>query len=281
MVEGLQLREVLARYAALEPDRAVQKHYLTAYMAAAASSEHTFSKEYTAYDVQVLAHGEAAAGGMLNLHLVDRSLQLRAWDQQHDGTLQLLAHRLREFLLGDQLGYGREYRNHVKKHGLPRIPANVIRVHTSAVLVAEVPWSAEHSVLQTVRAHSSFHGSPFYDNIAVRMNEEAAPVLEYAQLLLLFEAQLPDRQTGELAWTPLAYVKWFNKESSRGDIIAAYGGQPLSWDVVDYDPATKSRGNRCSIVHLSSIYSRQYIVPEFSEGTSEPSGRYYVNPFKY
>lgn len=234
-----------------------------------------------AYDVQILAQGRAAAGGILNQHLVARSLQLRASDEQQGSTLHLLAHRLREFVLGDQLGYGREYRAHVKRHGLPQLPAHVIRVHNSVVLVADVPWSTQHYVLQTARAHPSFHNKPFYDHVAVRMSEGASPVLEYAQLLLLFEAQLPSRATGELEWKSLAYVKWFNKESTRGDTLSAFGAQPLSWDMVAYDPAARERGHRCSIIHLSSIYKREYIATEFSEGTSEPSNRFYVNPFKY
>jgi hypothetical protein len=112
-------------------------------------------------------------------------------------------------------------------------------------------------------------------------DDDTSPVLEYAQLMLLFQAELPDPVSGEVAWHQLAYVKWFNKESSRNDVLVAYGGVPLSWDMIARDPATGSRGHRCSVVPLQSIYKREYIAPEFAEGVSQPSGRFYVDPFKY
>jgi hypothetical protein len=51
--------------------------------------------------------------------------------------------------------------------------------------------------------------------------------------------------------------------------------------MVRKDPVTKQRAQRCSIIHLSSIAKREYVAQEFEEGTSVPSGRFYVNPFKY
>lgn len=192
----MQLQEVLARHAALvaakdsltaagQPDGSdsgsskAASQYLTAYMAAAESSEHSLSREYSTADLQILAGGAAADNGFVNMHLVTRSVQLRAWDEleQLDGAISLLSHRMREFLLGDQVGYGREYR----RQPLPELHSTLIRVHNSAVLVADVPWGGEHFVLQTVRAAASFHGKPFFDCVAVRMREGAAPIVAYAQ----------------------------------------------------------------------------------------------------
>jgi hypothetical protein len=51
--------------------------------------------------------------------------------------------------------------------------------------------------------------------------------------------------------------------------------------MVRKDPVTKQPAQHCSIIHLSSIAKREYVAQEFEEGTSVPSGRFYVNPFKY
>lgn len=285
MIEGLQLREVLARYAAAVAGADSQRparHYLTAYMAAAESSQHKLSKDYQTVDLRVLTQGSAGSVGILNQHLVQRSMQLRSWNSLLDGAISLLQQRLREFTLGDQVGYGQEYQRIVRRQGLPDLHTYVIQVHNSAVLAADVPWNDQHFVLQTVHANASFHHKPFFDYVAVRMSDDdAAPVLDYAQLLLLFQAQLPDHESCDVAWQPLAYVRWFNKESSRGDVLSSYGGVPLSWDMVARDPATRLTGHRCSIIHLKSIYKREYVAPEFKEGTSALSDRFYVNPFKY
>jgi hypothetical protein len=48
--------------------------------------------------------------------------------------------------------------------------------------------------------------------------------VEYAQLLLLLEAELPNQETCDLEWQELAYVKWFDSiESSSDDVLAEYG----------------------------------------------------------
>jgi hypothetical protein len=106
--------------------------------------------------------------------------------------------------------------------------------------------------------------------------------VEYAQLLLLLEAELPHQETCDLEWQELAYVKWFDSiESSSDDVLAEYGCTVLTWDMVSYDPATKSAGHRCGLIPLSSIRRREYIVPEFQQGRSQPSGRFHVSVFKY
>jgi hypothetical protein len=283
MVAGLRVREVLeAQLLAQHPKDAQQ--YRTAYMRAAETSEPQLCSTYLALDLDVVAGGAAAGGGSLNPQRVQRSLEYRAHDQleQLNGTLGLLPHRLREFLLGDVrgLGYGREYQQALAHEGLPQLPpvSSVVRVHNSAVVAADVPWNAEHFELQTVRALPDFHTKPFYDCVEVRM---VGGALQYAQLLLLFGARLPDA-SGRLdvsRWQSLAYVRWF-APAPRVPFLSRYGVLALRWDKVPYDHATQQAGVRCSVIPLSSIRRRVHVMPAFEAGTAAVvPDAFFVNPF--
>jgi hypothetical protein len=129
IVEGLQLLEVLDCYARLTERKAQSRRYLTAYIQVSNTSEHAMSADYETVCLDVLADGEGRWFASINRHLVDRSLQLRALDPD----MPLLRHRLREFTLGEQVGFGRVYR----RTNLPRLPNTTIRMHKSAVLAGD------------------------------------------------------------------------------------------------------------------------------------------------
>jgi hypothetical protein len=117
----------------------------------------------------------------------------------------------------------------------------------------------------------------------VKVSDGPQPELEYAQLLLLFEAWMPTNEDGsKCMWQPFAYVRWYDKQqNTRYDPLAAHGAVPFAWDMGGKDPVTKQAAQRCSVIHLNSIARREYIAEEVDEGASSPSGRFYVNPFKY
>jgi hypothetical protein len=78
------------------------------------------------------------------------------------------------------------------------------------------------------------------------------------------------------------YVRWYDKQqTNRWDALTTHAAVPLTWDMGGRDPVTKQPVPRCSVIHLSSIAKREYIAEEFEEGKASPSGRFYVNPFKY
>jgi hypothetical protein len=278
-MSGLQMRELLRKLAPLAGNGEAQ-HYMTAYMAAAASSSSQLCSTYVTVDLQILAEGEAAAEGRLNRSMVQRSMQLRAADQQQAGLLAQLAVRLQEFYLGDvqNLGYGREYQQVVARDGLPSLCSSVIRVHNNAVLAAEAAWSEDSFILQAVRATDEFHGSPWYDCVSAHMHSSKGTSLdadlEYAQLVLLFQAQVPNPDAG-CEWVSLAYVKWFAKAARRGDVLSRYQAYPLAWD------RRADGAHKCSIIPLESIRSRMHIVPRFEPGMATASDGFYLNPFKY
>jgi hypothetical protein len=267
------------------------KQYRTAYLLAAEDSEHKLCQTYRTYDVQILA-GEAA-GASLNPKQVQRSEQLRQRDQQEDGVLGLLHQRLREYILGDVMGvgYGDDYRRRVAQGGLPALSSPVLRVHNSAVLAADMVWSSKSFDLQPVRAHPDCFGAPWFDCVAVRMLQGtsrsrgrggAEAELQYAQLLLLFRAQLPlENFPSCTEWEGLAYVRWFSVEPTRGNVLSQYKvlkrdqALGLSWE-------SSAQVNSCGIIPLSSIVRRVHIVPAFERGTAVvKSGSYHLNPFKY
>lgn len=222
--EVVRNQRVLDMFKALDlaQDRdagSVSHHYMTALMRAFEHSEHSFSSSSDIIHLGVLQHGQSAADSMFNRKLAQRSMQLRS---QCPDT-EYLPHRLREFILGEQVGYGAAYR----ATSLPQLPEDLtIRVYKSAVLAADCPWDDESFLLQTVRANPSFHSKPFYDAVAVWQagddEEEAAAaaarvssrnssssrprrrvkgrsdssshqrrVVAYAKLLLLFSVQMP------------------------------------------------------------------------------------------
>jgi hypothetical protein len=220
--EGLQLQEVLARYVALEAESApAARQYATAYMTAFETGSNTLASQYETVHLDVLANGEAAAGGIRNPQLVERSLALRAWDEQLGqevgAAVRRLSHTLQEFMLRDRVGRGAEYQRIVRREGLPLLPNSVIRVHKSAAGVADVPWIEDGFMLQTVCANANFHGKPYFDTVAVKVSDGPQPELEYAQLLLLFEAWLPESSEDGVAgsscsWQPFAFVRWYDKQ---------------------------------------------------------------------
>jgi hypothetical protein len=127
----------------------------------------------------------------------------------------------------------------------------------------------------------------------------AVQTVEYAQLLCLFQAEL-ENEDGMLEWEPLAYVRWFNK-CSRSDVLSEFKAVPLVWDRV-VDAATNTSRCRESIVPLSCLLRRVYIVPDFacpaesdSDSDSESSEqqqqhpmdamlvykRFHLSPFKW
>lgn len=62
---------------------------------------------------------------------------------------------------------GRQCRAHNERHGLSHLPAHVIRERDLVALVAGVPRSTQHFVLQTAHARPSFRNKSFYDNAIV------------------------------------------------------------------------------------------------------------------
>ena len=201
---------------------------------------------------------------------VKNAYMVRQWDKR----MYLLPHRLREYQLSIQLQWsGREYR----RTDLPNLGISRIHVKHYAVLAAAVPWDEEHSRLQTVRAIGSFHGRPFFDNVAVQVHKGAQDAVEYAQLLLLFTAKLVDAQ-GQEDIMDLAYVRWY-KASTRGDdVLKKYGATPLAYERVSYDPASRENNTtRESIIPLSSILHKVYIIQDFKKG----QGHFHLSPFKH
>jgi hypothetical protein len=253
-----------------------ERRYATAYMKAADSSEHTLSSTSQTASLGFMAHPEAAAG-CVNKQFAARSIAFAGWSL----AMAQLPHRLREFLLCEAVGNGRAY----SRANLPQLPSDRIRVHSSAVLAADCPWEPGALLLQTVRANNSFHGSAWFDFVAVRVATSATgssrqtTAEQYAQLQLLFEYRYRDHSTGEVAWRPLAYVQWFDNvpsdSSSRNDPLVKYGGVLLQARKV-YDPATRSHNQSYGIVHLSSIIRKEYVMKDYSK-----EGRYHTNPFKH
>jgi hypothetical protein len=172
-----------------------------------------------------------------------------------------------------------------------------IRVHHSGVLAADCPWEEGALLLQTVKANKSFHGSPFFDFVAVRVATSATNSSRlvtsehYAKLVLLFEYSYAHESTGLMAWRPLAYVQWYDKvgsssssssrrsssnsNSSSTDPLVKYGAVMLEARKV-YDPATRSSNHSYGIVHLSSIIRRECVMRDYSK-----EGLFHTNPFKH
>lgn len=161
--------------------------------------------------------------------------------------------------------------------------------------------------IMTVRAIAEFHHKPYYDCVAVEVTQSGVratqPVttVQYVQLLCLFQAQLEDEESGVLQWEPLAYVRWFYNrfnKSGRADVLSEFKAVPLVWDRV-LDAATNTTRCRESIVPLSSLLRRVYVVQDFSctasgsDSDSESSEqqhpmdallvhqRFHVSPFKW
>lgn len=294
LYEGLQLYEALNTRLQRDVGSEAATQYRTAYVLAAEASEHKLSSTYSTYDLQVLA-GEAS-GDKLNPKQVQRSEQLRQQDLQQGGALSALYQRLREYIVGDvmDVGYGEDYQRFIAQQGLPALSSPVIRVHNSAVLAADVPWSAANFELQPVRAHHNCFGAPWYDCVAVRMlsgesgsrgRRGADAELQYAQLLLLFQAQLPlEGYQNCTEWEGLAYVRWFKVESTRGDVLSRYKvldrdqALGLSWEGTD----AQQRINSCGIIPLSSIVRRVHVVPAFEDGAAVAQpGLYHLNPYHW
>jgi hypothetical protein len=68
---------------------------------------------------------------------------------------------------------------------------------------------------------------------------------------------------------------------THGDVLAKFDAVPLGWGMVTRDPVTGAAAQRCSVIPLSSLARREYIVCEFAQASAQPSARHYVNPFKY
>jgi hypothetical protein len=234
-------------------------------------------------------------------------MSVRSLEYSRSSTaLALLPHRFREYLSGRRVGFGRA----CSRTALPPLAlmGDVIRVHTNAVIAANVPWDAEQARLQTIRAVDSFHHKPFNDCVAIEVTRSGVraqrPVrgIEHAQLLMLLQARLPDEQTGVLQWEPLAYVRWF-KAVPEPDVLCEFGAVRLAWDKVQDTAAGKYRC-RESLVPLSAIVRRVYVVQDFScaprdvvgQADSESEGseveqhprdaallyrRFHVSPFKW
>lgn len=294
-----------------------KKQYLTALMATARTGAHTFSRTSVTISLEVLAGDRLAARIYPNQARARRSLDLLQWDKD---SMRLLPHRIREFMLGDQVGYGNSYR----RTQLPELQTDKIWVHHSAVLAAEVPWCPSYSRLQTIRAKDSFHNKPFFDNVAVRIATSSASssnqvsTVAYAKLLLLLEVELPDRSQEEdedrMQRRQLAYVRWYNVHR-HSNHLTKHGAVLLSWDKTRDPAADNATRFRESLIPLESIIRRVHVVPDFSrlgvQQDSAPSrkrskrGRkswqshsseagqasslhadstidwFYVNPFKY
>lgn len=210
------------------------RHYQTAMLQAHRTGAHVLCPSYTTVSLSIL-QGSQGAAQMLHIttQLVNRSTELRAWDT----AMTLLPHRLREYMLGEQVGYGQRYRQST----LPNLSddQDVIRVHYSAVLAADVPWERDELMLQTVRAKSAFHGRPYVDAVQVKCTAAAAApgtssgriTSEFACLLLLLEARVPNQATSACEWQPLAYVRWFEHVREE-DALTPFKAVPLKWDKV-------------------------------------------------
>lgn len=260
---------------------------MTALMKAADSSNHQFSGTYTTYSLQYVSDPGRAVPTVGNTQFVVRSKELGASDPH----MPLLAHRMREYLHVCTHGNGRAY----NRENLPDLPSftDRIRVHSLAVLAADCPWESDDLILQTIRADSSFHGKPWFDCVAVKVvtsptgSRIVREEVQYAQLLLMFDAQLPNN-SGHLEWQPLVYLKWFRKVASKGDAFMSLmmprgrGSQQdklhpvLLEEEIVYDAAVHRRQCRCSVMPLSSLIRRAYIVRNYKH-----HGQFYVSTYKY
>jgi hypothetical protein len=115
--------------------------------------------------------------------------------------------------------------------------------------------------------------------------------VQYAQLLLMFEAQLPN-SSGHLEWQQLVYLKWFRKVASKGDAVMALmmpKGRASQQDKLQpvlleeeivHDAAANRRQCRCSVMPLSALIRRTYIGAITSSKASFMSAHTSIEPLE-
>lgn len=142
-----------------------------------------------------------------------------------------------------------------------------VDVAKTAVLAASVPWMTdEEAMLQTVRACYDFHGKPWFD--CVKFNGPRGGQEEYGQLRLLFRVHVGGEKKD------CAFVRLFTmlaRTLANEDVLTRHGCLRLRW------AENEESSHVFCVIPLSSIISKEYIVPDFRVG-----GNYFhVSPFKW
>jgi hypothetical protein len=135
-----------------------------------------------------------------------------------------------------------------------------------------------------VRASPSFHGNPWYSDVAIQMEPEGLPEeIEYAQLRLLFKVDLFQTFDNALVTKELALVRMYQKvpPNRLNRLIMC---EEIKWALPIWKQPTRLSTSyemmqplgSYSIIEINNILCAIQVVPNFLEKT-----HFFVNSFKF
>lgn len=140
--------------------------------------------------------------------------------------------------------------------------SKLLHVKGGGTLCSTPTWAhATETVLQSIKAAHTFHGSPWFDSVSV-LSEQSE--VWYCELRLLFQYQEEN----------LVFVQWYEEEAPAvGDILCQYGCICLK-KLQSYD-----------VLPLEAVSRREFIVPDYQTKQVSDAGhvtykKYHVSAFK-
>jgi hypothetical protein len=148
----------------------------------------------------------------------------------------------------------------------------------------QMPWASQERVVQTVHASNNYHGGPWFDSVVCSAADPEQDNMWHGLLLSLFWSEL-----GGVPM-PLAFIRWYRpRRCATPDVLVRHGCVPLEWETMDITQPRlpRQRGKApttsvpsVSVVALSSLLRRAYIVPDFTRKATEPP-RFHSSIFKW